>query len=280
MYSTMSEQPPLRGHSIPVSCISLQFNDIFPISMSMDEVKIWRYKGETGPSQQVLGMKSRLPPPCGIDNCQVEVTSVNWKSQDDTAAASFALVSYRWHGIILIFSIRCWDHLPIGEWYINAVLCRFHHRLDPPQWCTFPMAQWQWQGPIVQPELVRCSSMCFAHEGFAVAGAAGESRVHVWDAECGDWLLFLDHGKDFKIHTLMTTYVQDDDHFLIVSGGKNQGKAYVLLWVTVPSTIMASVPLAYARHQIELSFMWNFWINISFIAVLAALLVYLNGSVM
>jgi WD40 repeat protein len=52
----------------------------------------------------------------------------------------------------------------------------------------------QWQGPIAQPELARRSSVCFAHEGFAVAGAAGESRVHVWDAECGDWLLFLDHG--------------------------------------------------------------------------------------
>jgi len=37
----------------------------------------------------------------------------------------------------------------------------------------------------------------FAHEGFAVAGSANENKVYVWDAECGDQLLTLDHGGKF-----------------------------------------------------------------------------------
>lgn len=40
-------------------------------------------------------------------------------------------------------------------------------------------------------------SVCFAHEGFAVAGSVNESKVYVWDAECGDELLTLDHGGKF-----------------------------------------------------------------------------------
>ncbi len=36
--------------------------------------------------------------------------------------------------------------------------------------------------------------VCFAHGGFAVAGASNETQVHVWDAERGDQLLSLDHG--------------------------------------------------------------------------------------
>jgi len=35
---------------------------------------------------------------------------------------------------------------------------------------------------------------------FAVAGtSAGESKVYVWDAGCGDWLLSLDHGGKWNI---------------------------------------------------------------------------------
>jgi hypothetical protein len=37
-------------------------------------------------------------------------------------------------------------------------------------------------------------SVCFAREGFAVAGSANEDKVYVWDAECGDRLLTLDHA--------------------------------------------------------------------------------------
>ncbi len=40
-------------------------------------------------------------------------------------------------------------------------------------------------------------SVCFAHEGFAVAGSANGNKVYVWDAECGDELLTLDHGGKF-----------------------------------------------------------------------------------
>ena len=39
--------------------------------------------------------------------------------------------------------------------------------------------------------------VCFAHEGFAVAGSANENKVYIWDAECGDELLTLDHGGKF-----------------------------------------------------------------------------------
>ena len=58
----------------------------------------------------------------------------------------------------------------------------------------------QWQGPVTQPKkLAENSSVCFAHEGLAVAGAAaGESKVHMWDAERGDRFLSLDHGGERK----------------------------------------------------------------------------------
>ena len=47
--------------------------------------------------------------------------------------------------------------------------------------------------------LAETPSVCFDHEGFAVAGAAGESKVHVWDMERGDRLLSLDHGGECDI---------------------------------------------------------------------------------
>jgi len=40
-------------------------------------------------------------------------------------------------------------------------------------------------------------SVCFVHEGFAVAGSANGNKVYVWDAECRDELLTLDHGSMF-----------------------------------------------------------------------------------
>ena len=55
------------------------------------------------------------------------------------------------------------------------------------------------QVPIVpkspaQLEPVNSQPVCFAHGGFALAGASNESRVHVWDATDGELLLSLDHG--------------------------------------------------------------------------------------
>jgi hypothetical protein len=58
----------------------------------------------------------------------------------------------------------------------------------------------QWQGPdILRKKLAKTPSVCFAHEGFAMAGAGGESKVHVWDAEHGDRLLSLDHGGECNV---------------------------------------------------------------------------------
>jgi hypothetical protein len=46
-------------------------------------------------------------------------------------------------------------------------------------------------------ELTKRQPVCFAHEGFAVAGAVSEKSVYVWDTERGDQLLSLDHGGKF-----------------------------------------------------------------------------------
>jgi hypothetical protein len=46
----------------------------------------------------------------------------------------------------------------------------------------------------LEMQLAKNQPVCFAHEGFAVAGAAGEACVYVWDTERGDQLLSLDHG--------------------------------------------------------------------------------------
>ncbi|KAI0281517.1 WD40-repeat-containing domain protein [Russula brevipes] len=107
-----------EGHSAAVRCISPKFNDTFPISAGKDEVKVWRRKRQ-GDQQEFWELKINLPPPSTIDfRREVEVTSVNWESQDTAAASSVAFVSYRWHGIM------CWDvtkmtvlwQLPMEEW--------------------------------------------------------------------------------------------------------------------------------------------------------------------
>ncbi len=49
-------------------------------------------------------LKVKLPPPQTIDfRREVEVTSVNWEDQNAAAIASFAVVSYKWHGIMCAF---------------------------------------------------------------------------------------------------------------------------------------------------------------------------------
>jgi hypothetical protein len=55
----------------------------------------------------------------------------------------------------------------------------------------------QWKAPTVQPKLTKNWPVCFAHEGFAVAGAASDTKVLVWDTECGDQLLSLNHGSEY-----------------------------------------------------------------------------------
>jgi hypothetical protein len=75
-----------------------------------------------------------------------------------------------------------------------------------------PVQTMQWHAPIAQrhspqvgrtnalsqtqPNIIKTHPVCFAHEGFAVAGAASDTKVHVWDAEWGDLLLSLDHGGE------------------------------------------------------------------------------------
>ena len=52
-------------------------------------------------------------------------------------------------------------------------------------------------GPtLAQDKPIKDKPVCFAHEGFAVAGAAGRNKVHVWDVGRGDELLSLDHGGE------------------------------------------------------------------------------------
>ncbi len=47
--------------------------------------------------------KVELPPPSMIDlRRPVEVTSVNWEDQDAAVNTTFAVVSYRWHGIMYV----------------------------------------------------------------------------------------------------------------------------------------------------------------------------------
>jgi len=142
----------------------------------------------------------------------------------------------------------------------------------------------QWHAPIAQRHSPQTHPVCFAHEGFAVAGAASDTKVHVWDAERGDLLLSLDHGEGSKVRTLVTAFLDEDDKFLIVTGTEKQGKGYLFLWVTVPSSVVVTSSYTNGRQRIELSFTRNFWVNVSLMAVLAALslrwIMYPNGPVM
>lgn len=47
-----------------------------------------------------LKVKLASPGTLHHDDQDIEVTSVNWESQDAAASASHVLVSYRWHGIV------------------------------------------------------------------------------------------------------------------------------------------------------------------------------------
>ena len=55
----------------------------------------------------------------------------------------------------------------------------------------------QWKAPTVQPKFAKNRPVCFAHEGFAVAGAASDTKVLVWDTERGDQLLSLNHSGEY-----------------------------------------------------------------------------------
>ena len=49
-----------KGHSTAISCISPNFNDIFPISAAMDDIKIWMRTGHTGEQGACVWMRLLL----------------------------------------------------------------------------------------------------------------------------------------------------------------------------------------------------------------------------
>jgi hypothetical protein len=53
-------------------------------------------------------------------------------------------------------------------------------------------------GVPLEAQLAMNQPVCFAHQGFAVAGTAGGACVYVWDAERGDQLLSLNHGGKLR----------------------------------------------------------------------------------
>ncbi|KAH9024364.1 WD40-repeat-containing domain protein [Lactarius pseudohatsudake] len=237
-----------KGHSAAVRCISPNFNT-FPISAAKDDIKIWSRQGQTDLQVESWELKVKLPPPRTIDfRREVEVTSVNWENQNAAAIASFAVVSYKWHGIM------CWDVTNV------TVLWQL-----PMKDCLQP--------PTARPKLSKNQPVCFAHEGFAVVGAASDTEVYVWDTERGDQLLSLNHGDGSTIHTLATAFSKEDDQFVIATCTEKRGKFYIFVWATVPCDVKtASTSSAYdiGGNQNEL-FTRKFWINVAFLAVLVAL---------
>jgi len=127
-----------------------------------------------------------------------------------------------------------------------------------------------------QHKPIKNPPVCFAHEGFAVAGAANDNKVYVWDSERGDQLLSLNHGGKYprfqdntkKSHltsqkvlkyalwwfgvygptkggpadspgrpSVQTAFLKEEDKFLIISGTERYSKNYIVLWVTVPRSV-------------------------------------------
>jgi hypothetical protein len=50
-----------------------------------------------------------------------------------------------------------------------------------------------------QHKPIKNPPVCFAHEGFAVAGTENDEKVYVWDSERGDLLLTVNHGGKYPI---------------------------------------------------------------------------------
>ncbi|KAH8978556.1 WD40-repeat-containing domain protein [Lactarius akahatsu] len=220
-----------KGHSIPIHCLSPKFNDLFPISGAMDEVKIWKREVRAVEQVESWELKVKLPPPSVLDLRRVvEVTSVNWQSQDAGTSASLAIVSYRLHGIL------CWDvagmtvlwQFPIDECATLSLSPDGRLAATVDKTNNFEIRDLKSGAvqslqvrtkPAVKPHGIRdlktgdttsqgegqirlsrlpSQRVSFAHEGFAVAGVGGDNKVFVWDAERGDQLLCLEHGENFR----------------------------------------------------------------------------------
>ncbi|KAH9051234.1 hypothetical protein EDB87DRAFT_1695587 [Lactarius vividus] len=233
-----------KGHSAPIHCLSPKFNDLFPISGAMDEVKIWKREARAVEQVESWELKVKLPPPSVLDLRRVvEVTSVNWQSQDAGTSASLAVVSYRLHGIL------CWDvasmtvlwQFPIDECatlslspdgrlaatvdrtnnfeirdlksgVVQSLEVRTRPAVKPHDIRDLKTGATTTQGEgQIRLSRVPSQRVSFAHEGFAVTGAGGDNKAYVWDAERGDQLLCLEHGEDFRVSALVTAFLEEDD---------------------------------------------------------------------
>ncbi|KAF8493085.1 WD40-repeat-containing domain protein [Russula emetica] len=262
-----------------------------------EDVKIWIRRGQTEQQMESWELKVKLASPGLLQrrHQEVEVTSVNWESRDAAASASHVLVSYRWHGIM------CWDVTTKSVlWWLPMEECSTLSLSSDGKFATTfglskafevqelrsgTVQRLQWQGPIIpapeprhvgklklietQVKLIKDKPVCFAHEGFAVASAAGGNKVHVWDAKRGDELLSLDHGKGSKVHSLVTAFLREEDKFLIITGTEKHGKNYIFVWVTV---LRSGTTCTNAGQSIELNITRSFWVNVLFIVASAALL--------
>ncbi|KAF8261411.1 hypothetical protein EI94DRAFT_1705554 [Lactarius quietus] len=233
-------------------------------------------------------LKVKLPPPSTIDFCrEVEVTSVNWENQNAATVASFTVVSYKWHGIM------CWDVMNLTVlWQLPMEDCSSLSLSPDSRFMAMyglsnafkvqdlklgTVQSLQWKAPMGHPKVAKNRPVCFTHEGFAVAGAMSDTKVLVWDTECGDQLLSLSHGniiEGSKVCALAMAFLKEEDQFLITTCAEKQGKFHVFLWATTLSSLKAPSTLAAYivggnRNEI---FMQSFWINVALLAILVFLL--------
>jgi len=131
---------------------------------------------------------------------------------------------------------------------------------------------------------IKNQPVCFAHEGFAVAGASNESQVHVWDAKYGNQLLSLDHGEGSNVHAVVTAYFEEDDEFLIATGTKRHGNYYVSLWLTVPRdgdtahTFSEQIIELPVSLRLELGFTRGDWVKLLLVVLVLAPLLHMFGE--
>ncbi|KAN0128839.1 hypothetical protein V8E53_013337 [Lactarius tabidus] len=191
-----------KGHSAAVCCISPNFNEAFPISAAKDNVKIWSWQRKDDLRVESWELKVKLPPPSMIDFCQeVKVTSVNWEDQTAATVASFAIVSYKWHGIM------CWDMINLMVlWQLPMEDCgTLSLSPDGRFAATFGLTSafkvqdlklgtvqsLQWKAPRTAWPKLANQPVFFTHEGFAVAGAANDTN-----SQCSAMTSMVDGSTD------------------------------------------------------------------------------------
>ncbi|KAH8981442.1 WD40-repeat-containing domain protein [Lactarius hatsudake] len=261
-----------KGHSVPIHCLSPKFNDLFPISGAMDEVKIWKREVRAVEQVESWELKVKLPPPECWD---VAGMTVLWQFPIDDWCNGSATLSLSPDGR-LAATVDKTNNFEIRDLKSGAVqslqvrtkpAVKPHGIRDLKTGATTT----QGEGQIGLPRLPS-QHVSFAHEGFAVTGVGGDNKVFVWDAERGDQLLCLEHGENFRVGALVTAFLEEDDRFLIVTATENSGKSYIFLWATVPRVVTTSTSSPIGGNHIELNFPQNFWIHLSFVIVVVAVL--------